>query len=128
MGGQKGKSPDLQLRSPSARYPEKFVLIRNDENKHLAYSLNRCLEKATGYYVARMDGDDLSAPERFEKQVAFLEQHPEYQLVGTAMQRFNQEGLADIHYAPEKPDRNYMKKTVPFNHATIMTYRKCGTM
>ncbi len=106
-----------------ARYPEKFVLIRNDENKHLAYSLNRCLEKATGYYVARMDGDDLSAPERFEKQVAFLEQHPEYQLVGTAMQRFNQEGLADIHYAPEKPDRNYMKKTVPFNHATIMTYR-----
>ena len=59
-----------------ARYPEKFVLIRNDENKHLAYSLNRCLEKATGYYVARMDGDDLSTPDRFEKQVVFLEQHP----------------------------------------------------
>lgn len=107
-----------------AAYPEKFILLKNDENKRLAYSLNRCLEVATGEYVARMDGDDLSVPERFEKQIAFLQENPQYDLVGSAMQRFNNEGYADIVYAPEKPDRNYMKKTVPFNHATIMTYRR----
>ena len=108
----------------AAKYPGRFILLRNDENKHLAYSLNRCLEKAAGDYVARMDGDDLSAPDRFEKQVAFLKAHPECDLVGTAMQRFSSEGLADIYYKPEAPNGDYMKKTVPFNHATILTYRR----
>ena len=51
--------------------PERFILLKNEENKRLAFSLNRCLEKATGFYVARMDGDDISLPERFEKQVCF---------------------------------------------------------
>lgn len=104
------------------KYPDRFILLRNQENRYLAYSLNRCLEVATGEYVARMDGDDLSVKTRFEEQVAFLSSHPEYDLVGSSMQRFNQEGLADIDYKPEAPDRNYMKITVPFNHATIMTY------
>lgn len=103
--------------------PERFILLKNEENKRLAFSLNRCLEKATGFYVARMDGDDISLPERFEKQVLFLRTHPEYQLVGTAMQRFDETGLAGIECPPEIPTRNYLKKTCPFNHATIMTYK-----
>lgn len=112
------------LESYQTAYPDKFLLLRNEENKRLAYSLNRCLEKATGYYVARMDGDDLSVPERFEKQVAFLQSHPEVDLVGTAMQRFNQDGLANIDYKPELVNRDSMKTLIPFNHATIMTYRR----
>ena len=51
------------------KYPEKIILIRNSENKKLAFTLNHCLEYATGEYVARMDGDDISAPNRFEKQL-----------------------------------------------------------
>lgn len=104
------------------KYPDKFVLLQNDRNMRLAYSLNQCLKKATGDYIARMDGDDKSAPERFEKQISFLQEHPEYDLVGTAMRRFNEEGLADTVYKPEAVDKLTMRRKVPFNHATIMTY------
>ena len=106
------------------RYPDKIVLIQNESNKKLAYSLNRCLEKAQGEYIARMDGDDISLPERFEKQVAYLQQNPDVDLVGCAMQRFNDEGTADILHAIEKPDKYSMRHGSPFMHATIMTYKR----
>lgn len=107
------------------KYPEKIILIRNEENSRLAYSLNHCLQHATGDLVARMDGDDISHPERFEKQVTYLEEHPEFDVVGTAMQRFNdKDGMADIVYPTENPNYFTLKKTVPFHHATIMTYKR----
>ena len=66
-------------------YPDKFLIIRNRGNRKLPYSLNHCLKYVKTELVARMDGDDWSLPERFEKQVAFLKQHPEYDLVGTGV-------------------------------------------
>lgn len=104
-------------------YPDKIILLKNDRNMKLSYSLNRCLEHATGFYVARMDGDDISAAKRFEKQVAFLKLHPQYSLVGTAMRRFSDKGQADIQFGAKAPDRYTLRNTVPFNHATIMTYK-----
>ncbi len=105
------------------RYPDKIVLIRNERNMRLAATLNHCLEYATGEFVARMDGDDRSEPTRFEEQVAFLRSHPDYQLVGSWMQRFNDKGVADIVKAVECPDRYSLRTGLPFCHATIMTYR-----
>lgn len=104
-------------------YPEKIILIRNKNNRKLSYSLNRCLKHATGKYVARMDGDDKCLPERFEKQVAYLKDHPEYNLVGTAMQRFNSDGVGMINYSIENPDYYTLRKHIPYHHATIMTYK-----
>lgn len=104
------------------RFPERFVLLHNDRNMRLAYSLNQCLKYATGYYIARMDGDDYCALDRFEKQILFLEAHPEYDLVGSSMRRFNQDGFADSVQKPENVDKYSMRSMVPFNHATIMTY------
>ena len=63
------------------KYPDRIVLLRNESNTGLNHTLNRCLEVATGDYVARMDGDDISLPDRFEKQVMFLDAHPEYTIV-----------------------------------------------
>ena len=105
------------------QYPDKIKLIRNEQNMRLAYSLNHCLQYATGEYVARMDGDDMGAPERFEKQVAFLREHPELDLVGTAMQRFDENGMHDIVYAVDKPDYYTLRRRIPFHHATILTYK-----
>lgn len=51
----------------------------------LNYTLNKCLEVATGDYVARMDGDDISLPTRFEKEVRYLEEHSEMAIVSTPM-------------------------------------------
>ena len=107
------------------QYPNKIILLKNEKNSRLAFTLNHCLENATGEFVARMDGDDISVPERFEKQVAFLRSHPDIVLVGTAMQRFTDDGsLGAIAYCEEYPDKDTpYKKGLVFNHATIMAYR-----
>lgn len=107
------------------QYPDKIILLKNEKNSRLAFTLNHCLEAATGEFVARMDGDDISLPDRFEKQVAFLRNHPDIVLVGTAMQRFSDDGsLGAIAYCEEYPDKDTpYKKGLVFNHATIMAYR-----
>ena len=58
-------------------------LIKNNKNCGLAYSLNHCLSVAKGEYIARMDGDDISLSDRFEKEVQYLDNHPEIAVIGT---------------------------------------------
>ena len=58
----------------------------------LAGTLIRGLELATGEFVARMDADDISLPNRFEKQVAFLRQNPDVAVVGGAAELFSDQG------------------------------------
>ena len=61
-------------------------IYRREENKGLAYSLNELLTivMAKDYeYIARMDADDISMPERFEKQIAYMESHPDTECLGT---------------------------------------------
>lgn len=107
------------------KYPEKIILLKNDNNSKLAFTLNHCLEAASGEFVARMDGDDISVPNRFEKQVQFLRNHSDIVLVGTAMQRFSDDGsLGAIAYCEDYPDKDTpYKKGLVFNHATIVAYR-----
>ena len=52
---------------------DNIVLIKNEKNMGLNYTLNHCLEYADTEYVARMDGDDVSLPTRFEKEINFLD-------------------------------------------------------
>jgi GT2 family glycosyltransferase len=58
-------------------------VLRHQSKKGLAQSLNEGIRIAQGRYIARMDADDISLPTRLEKQVAFLDMHPEVGLVGT---------------------------------------------
>lgn len=55
----------------------------HQQNKGLVFSLNRLLREARSPLIARMDGDDISLPTRFEKQVEFLSEHPDHGVVGT---------------------------------------------
>lgn len=71
---------------------ENFILIKNEKNMGLNYTLNHCLEYADTEYIARMDGDDLSLPTRFEKEIVFLDTHPEYAVVSVPMIYFDEEG------------------------------------
>lgn len=71
------------------KYPDKFIIIRNECNMGLNYTLNHCLEYVDTEFVARMDGDDISLPTRFEKEIEFLELHPEYSIVSTPMIYFD---------------------------------------
>lgn len=104
----------------------RIVILRNATNRKLAYSLNRCLERANGEYIARMDGDDVSETHRLETQLRFLQEHPEVYLVGSSMLRFNSEGTGDVLYpAAESPDKWTMGRSskAPFFHATVVAKR-----
>jgi glycosyltransferase involved in cell wall biosynthesis len=60
----------------------------------LATRLNECIDLARGKYVARMDADDIAYPERFERQVQYLETHPEVDLLGHGAVLFKGDGQA----------------------------------
>jgi glycosyltransferase involved in cell wall biosynthesis len=62
------------------------------ENLGLAARLNQCVRLARGRYVARMDGDDVAYPQRLARQVQYLEQHPEIDLLGSGAVVFKGEG------------------------------------
>lgn len=75
-----------------ARREPRIHLLSNSINLGLARSLNRALEQASGRYVARMDADDISLPFRLEKQLAFMEKHPEVGVLGTAVELIDSAG------------------------------------
>lgn len=106
---------------------ERIVLLKNEKNITLGPTLNKCLSYAKGKYCARMDGDDLSTPDRFEKQVTFLESNPQFDVVGSFMQIY---GTEKLRVMPEFPEIEFLAKSNPCCHATIMmrteVYREIG--
>ena len=73
-----------------AAYADKRIsLVINEKNGGQIFSLNRGLSIARGKYIARIDADDIAFPTRLEKQVAFLENHPDFGLCGSWVQYIN---------------------------------------
>ena len=69
----------------------RITLINDNQSLGLAARLNQIVALARGSYIARMDGDDFSYPERFQRQIAFLHANPTIDLVGTGAVAFNAE-------------------------------------
>lgn len=101
-------------------FPNKIILLKNDRNMGLNYTLNKCLNTATGDYIARMDADDISLPTRFEKEVDFLNNNPEYSIVSTSMICFDENGDWGKSATDEKPHCKDIVKGTPFCHAPCM--------
>lgn len=101
---------------------ERIILIQNDKNRGLSYTLNHCLEVAKAEYCARMDGDDLCDSNRFDIQIRFLEEHPEYSFVSSTMKRFDEEGYYDEPSIGDgyEPTKMSFVKGSPFCHAPVM--------
>lgn len=99
---------------------KRIHLIGKEENHGLAFSLNQCIRKAKGKYIARMDADDISAPTRLEKQVEFLETHPEYMWCGTNTYLIDREGVWGERKMPEIPQTNDYLRFSPFVHPSVM--------
>ena len=71
---------------------ERIVYIDNESNLGLSKSFNVGIKAARGTYLARMDADDVSLLERFEKQLNFLKNHSEIGVLGTAITRIDEDG------------------------------------
>jgi glycosyltransferase involved in cell wall biosynthesis len=70
----------------------RILLLDNQKNRGLTYSLNQGLAAAKGEYVARIDADDIAMPRRLEKQVSFLRAHPEIGILGCSCDNIDSEG------------------------------------
>lgn len=106
-------------------YPGHFVVVKNEQNLGLNKTLNKCLDLADGDYVARMDGDDISVPVRFEKEVEVLNQHPEYAIVSSHMVTFDENGEWGCIKTLETPEIRDFPTHVPmFCHAPCMIRRE----
>ena len=107
--------------SNAMAHSDKVILIKNDRNRGLNYTLNHCLEYADTEYCARMDGDDISMSERFEKEIRFLDEHKEYAVVSSPMIHFDEKG--DFRCGKGKGEIEEMDfvKGSPICHAPSMS-------
>lgn len=90
----------------AASYAEKYpdvILLRNERNLGEGATRNHCISHARGEYIAFLDCDDISLPERFREQVDFLDENPEYALVGTLGVYFDDQGEWGTVKCPEIP-------------------------
>jgi glycosyltransferase involved in cell wall biosynthesis len=101
-------------------------ILANPTNLGLIATLNRGLELAHGRYVARMDADDVAHPQRLERQITFLEAHPEVAVLGTAVDLINADGkrFSGLHYPcdPEKI-RQLLPEECSLIHPTVVFRR-----
>lgn len=103
-----------------SRTDSRIVYIRNNENRGLAYALNVCISQAKGQYIARMDDDDEAFPERFEKQVLFLQKNLHCAWAGCAAELTDETGCWGIAVRPEYPDKNDFLKYSPYIHPGVI--------
>lgn len=93
---------------------------KNEKNLRLISSLNFGLQLVRGEYIARIDSDDIALPNRFEKQVEFLENNLDYGLIGCFAQEFGDSNNV-IKYVVDDEDIRYAFLTHnPFIHSSVM--------
>ena len=95
-------------------------VIGSKANHGLGYALNRCIASARGKYLARMDADDISHPKRFEEEIRFLKDHPEYMWCGTNCKLVDDRGIWGEGVRPEEPGTDDYLKYSPYIHPTVM--------
>lgn len=78
-------------------YDGRIKVCRRKQQMGFVPALNIGLEKAKGKYIARMDGDDISLPDRFEKEIDYLEKHPEIAVVGGQIDIMDGNGVTISH-------------------------------
>ena len=85
-------STDNSLNIINTYNDPRIILVRNETNLKLIASLNKGIKLANGKYIARMDADDISLPERLAKQVEFMDQHHNIAVCGTWVEVFCEYG------------------------------------
>ena len=109
------------------KHPGIFNIVVSENNVGLGLALNKGLRACKNELVARMDTDDISKPQRCEKQLKAFEAKPELSIVGSFVDEFysSPDEVVSVRAVPEKYEDiyNFAKKRSAFNHPAVM-YRK----
>jgi|SRR5699024_867217 len=107
---------------------DKFIVSALEKNEGTGRAKNYGLQLCNYDYVAIMDADDISTPDRFEKQINYLKEHPEIVVLGGQLIEFKDYKNNYISQRTVPLTQNeilsYSKKSSPFNHATSIYKRK----
>lgn len=124
---------DAVIEEMEAAHHNTLRVVRFEENHGLGYALQIGVKECKNGFIARMDSDDISRPERCEKQLVVLTAHPELSICGSLIEEFTEiesgaavpTSISACRVVPEKADEilEFAKKRNPFNHVTVM-YRK----
>lgn len=126
-------TPELEnvLNEYTDKYPDLFNIVESKENIGLGRALNLGLENCKNELVARMDTDDISKPERCEKQLEKFENDSELSLLGSSVDEFytSPEKIVSRRVVPtdSKEIYEFAKRRSAFNHPTVM-YKKSAVM
>jgi glycosyltransferase involved in cell wall biosynthesis len=88
-----------------ARLDSRIRFFKNDINRKLIYSLNMGVQLAVGEYIMRMDADDISHPQRLEKQLHFMIEHPDTDICSA--------GYSYINLSGHEVQRSFPKTSLP---------------
>ena len=116
-------STDNSLEIIESYKDSRIIIIKNEVNLGITKSLNRALAVAKGEYVARMDADDISLPERFQKQVDYLNKHPDTIVCGTWVSLFGNgaDSLKEKQACKMLPEKDELQIRLLFgNHTNII--------
>ena len=116
------------LQEYEQKYENLIHIIRLEKNGGLGNALKLGVENAKYNLIARMDSDDIAAPDRFEKQLAYMEAHPECDIVGGQITEFidtpdNIVGKREVPCDNESIYK-YMRSRCALNHPTVMFKKK----
>lgn len=102
---------------------EQLCVCKNATNVGLTKSLNIGLQHVTSELVARMDSDDVSDAKRFERQVTYLIEHPDVDIIGGSLQEFDEDHeCLNVRHYPLTPEEavKYIPKASPLAHPSVM--------
>ncbi len=106
-----------------AQQDKRIRTLRNERNLKLSKTLNRGIEHASGVYIARMDADDISLPDRLEKQVAYMDMHPEVGISGGSMEIMHAAGdvfAKRTYHLNDQDIRSHIFRYSPYSHPLII--------
>ncbi len=113
------------------KYRDLFKVIELKENKGLGIALKIGLENCKNEFVARMDADDYSVPERCEKELEMFEKNSDLHIIGSNIAEFteNIENVISYRRLPvnDKEIKQFSKTRNPFGHPSVM-FKKSKVM
>ena len=120
--GQLTDELDAVINEMTIRYPDILNVVRLARNRGLGNALNEGLRRCKNELVARMDSDDISLPDRCEKQLKVFKNDSDLVMLGTSIKTFSEKGEGIVR--PVKSDlteiKHIMQRGSAFHHPTVM--------